>query len=175
MRAILVALLALIPVAPADEPLQPWGSSRHPSDAPKRHVEELTAARHAYSVVQGGTMDGTNCRAPLSVGMSNGPGAEQTWESNRAVRLENAGDTDLVNPWLSNGRNTFRTMDEIVAAAVSPGMTDKEKAYAIWFQQIQHRYHFGAGSGEESGNPVKVFNIYGHNTCGDDSMCLSGL
>ena len=67
MRAMLAALLALIPAAPADEPLQPWGSNHHPTDVPKRHVEELADARHAYAVAQGGTMDGTNCRAPLSV------------------------------------------------------------------------------------------------------------
>ena len=59
-------------------------------------------------------MDGTNCRSPIGVGMMDGPAIEQTWESNRAVRLENVGETDVVNPWLSNGRNSFRTLDEIV-------------------------------------------------------------
>jgi hypothetical protein len=175
MKAWIAVFAFLVPAPPQEKGLEPWGSNHHASDAPKRHVEEVSAARQAYSVVQGGTMDGTNCRAPLSVGMSNGPGSEQTWESNRGVRLENVGETDLVNPWLTNGRNTFRTMEEIVAAAITPGMTDKEKAYAIWFQEIQHRYHFGAGAGQESGDPVKIFNVYGHNTCGDDSMCLSGL
>ena len=34
---------------------------------------------------------------------------EQSWQSNRAVRMENVGQTDLINPWLSNGRNNFRT------------------------------------------------------------------
>jgi hypothetical protein len=176
MRGLLAILLvALCPASGPGDALEPWGSNHHPSDVAKKHVQEVAAAKFSYTVTQGGTMDGTNCRSPLSVGMSNGPGADQTWESNRAVRLENIGDTDVVNPWLSNGRNTFRTMEEIVAAATTPGMTDKEKAYAIWFQEIQHRYHFGAGSGEESGNPVKVFNVYGYNTCGDDSMCISGF
>jgi hypothetical protein len=32
--------------------------------------------------------------------------------------MENLGDTDVVNPWLSNGRNKFRTVEEIVASAV---------------------------------------------------------
>ena len=40
-------------------------------------------------------MDGVNCRSPLGVGMMDGPAIEQTWESNRAVRLENTGDTDV--------------------------------------------------------------------------------
>ena len=159
MRLMLI-LAVLLPVSPPDEN--------------KRHVEEVSAGRHAYSVRQGGTMDGTNCRTPLSVGMSDGPAVEQTWESNRGVRLENAGDTDVVNPWVSNGRNNFRTIDEIVSSAVTPGMTDREKAHALWFQEIRHRYHWG-GDNPELCDPVKVFNVYGHNTCGNDSICLAGL
>jgi hypothetical protein len=156
------------------ETLAPWWTSSHPTDAPKRHVEKIAVGRHVYVVRQGGTMDGTNCRSPLGVGMMDGPAIEQTWESNRAVRLENTGETDVINPWLANGRNGFRTLDEIVASAVKPGMTDREKAHALWFQDICHRYHW-AGDNKELGDPVKVFNIYGHNTCGNDSICLAGL
>jgi hypothetical protein len=152
----------------------PWGLDHHPTDVPKRHVEQIVAGRAAYTVRQGGTMDGTNCRSPVGVGMMDGPAIEQTWESNRSVRLENTGETDVINPWLSNGRNCFRTLGEIVSAAVEPGMTDREKAYALWFQEICHRYHW-AGDNSELGDPVKVFNIYGHNTCGNDSICLAGL
>jgi hypothetical protein len=162
------------PAAGTDETLAPWGENRHPSDVPKRHVEEVTARRHAYGIRHGGTMDGTNCRSPIGVGMMDGPAIEQTWESNRAVRLENVGRSDVVNPWLSNGRNRFRTLDEIVASAVRPRMTDREKAFALWFQEIRHRYH-GSGDNAELGDPVKVFNVYGHNTCGNDSICLAGL
>ena len=79
-----------------------------------------------------------------------------------------------MNPWLSNGRNCFRTLDEIVAGAIKPGMTDKEKALALWFQEIRYRYHFD-GNNAELGDPIKVFNVYGHNTCGNDSVCLAGL
>ena len=43
----------------------------------------------------------------------------------------------------SNGRNNFRTLDEIVASAVTPGMSDREKAMALWFQQVSHRFHRG--------------------------------
>src|SRR5438128_8363984 len=101
-----------------DEPLAPWGANHHATDAPKRHVEQIAAGRHAYAVRQGGTMDGANCRSPVGVGMMDGPAIRQTWESNRAVRLENIGDTDVINPWLSNGRNSFRNLGEIVSSAV---------------------------------------------------------
>ncbi len=159
MRILLISALLL----PASTP-----------DETKRHVEEVASGKHAYTVRQGGTMDGANCRTPLSVGMMDGPAIEQTWESNRAVRLENAGETDVVNPWVSNGRNQFRNIDEIVSSAVSPGMTDREKAHALYFQEIRHRYHW-VGDNPELCDPVKVFNVYGHNTCGNDSICLSGL
>jgi hypothetical protein len=174
MRVLIVILPVLVLAQMPDQPLAPWGSNHHPTDVPKRHIEQIVAARHIYTVQQGGTMDGTNCRSPIGVGMMDGPPIQQTWESNRTVRLENVGEADVVNPWLSNGRNSFRTLDEIVASATVPGMTDREKAFALWFQEIRHRYHW-SGDNAELGDPVKVFNVYGHNTCGNDSICLAGL
>ncbi len=119
-------------------------------------------------------MDGRSCRTPMGVGMNSEGAFFQTWESNRSVRMENVGDTDVVNPWLSNGRNKFRNVAEIVQSAITPDMTDAEKAFALWFQQIQYRHHSG-GDNSELGDPVKVFNIYGYNTCGNDSICLGTL
>jgi hypothetical protein len=171
---IVLALPVLVTGQAVEKPLAPWGSNHHPTDVSRRHVEQISDGRHGYTVRQGGTMDGSNCRSPLGVGMSDGPALQQTWESNRAVRIENVGETNVVNPWLSNGRNGFRTMDEIVSSAVAPGMTDREKAFALYFQEIRHRYHW-AGDNKELGDPVKVFNVYGHNTCGNDSICLAGL
>src|SRR6266849_1902347 len=98
-----------------DMPLAPWRSNHHPTDVSKRHVEEIGSGRHAYAIRQEGTMDGTNCRSPIGVGMMDGPATQQTWESNRSVRMENLGETDVINPWLSNRSNSFRTLDEIVA------------------------------------------------------------
>jgi hypothetical protein len=174
MKSIL-ALLVLLP-APGDETLAPWGTNSHPSDAPKQHREEIVRSGQAYTVLQGGTMDGRNCRSPLGVGMSREGAIEQTWESNRAVRMENVGDTDVVNPWLSNGA-PLRTIDEFIAAAVTPGMTDAEKAMALWQQRIKYRYHdgIGGGSGAEEGDVVKNLHVYGFNTCGPDSMMMSEL
>jgi len=174
MRALIVILTAIIVVQMPERQLAPWASNHHPSDVAKRHVEQVGIGRHTYTVKQGGTMDGTNCRSPIGVGMMDGPAIVQTWESNRSVRLENVGDTDVINPWLSNSKNSFRTLAEIVASAVEPRMTDREKAFALYFQEIRHRYHW-AGDNNELGDPVKVFNVYGHNTCGNDSICLAGL
>jgi hypothetical protein len=176
MRTLLAAVVLL--ATPDEAPPAPWGANRHASDVPKKHVEELSAARHAYVVQQGGTMDGSNCRTPVGVGMSDKT-IEYTWESNRAVRMENTGDTPVINPWLSNGRNNFRSMDEIIASATTPEMSLKDKAQAVWWQHIRQRFHFPAGGnqgqGGETHDPVKVYTIYGSNTCGEDSMMMAGL
>src|SRR5262245_15869220 len=145
---ILLALLALLP-GPGDDVLAPWGANKHASDVPKKHQQDISGGKQEYTIVQGGTMDGRNCRTPIGVGMSREGAIEQTWESNRAVRMENVGDSDVVNPWLSNGQNTFRTFEEFVASAVTPGMSDAEKAMAVWQQRIKYRYHFGAADASE--------------------------
>ncbi|HEY2414842.1 MAG TPA: hypothetical protein VGI40_21535 [Pirellulaceae bacterium] len=163
-------LLLLLPMALCGEELAPWNSNRHASDVPRRHVQDVAAARFEYRVVQSGTMDGRNCRSPQGVWTP----FEQTWESNRSVRLENVGTTDVINPWLSNGRNDFRSVAAIAARAVEPGMTDQEKATALWWQEIQYRFHY-QGDNKELASPVKVLNVYGHNTCGNDSICMAGL
>ena len=170
---IVLAMVSVLGSGAAEGP-SPWSTNTHPSDVPKSHTEEITKAQYKYTVVQGGTMDGRNCRSPMGCGMSQEGAFIQTWESCRSVRMENVGETDLVNPWLSNGRNNFRSVDEIVASAVAPGMTDAEKAFALWFQEIRHRYHSG-GDNNELGDPVKVLNVYGYNTCGNDSISLASL
>ena len=154
----------------ADDALIPWGTNHHKADAAKRHVQEVSASRAEYTVLQGGTMDGENTRSPQGVWQP----FEQTWESNRSVRLENIGESEIVNPWLVSSRGSFRTTQEIVAAAVKPGMSDKEKAHALWWQQIQYRFH-QPGDNDEVMDPVKLLNVYGHNTCGNDSIALAGL
>ncbi len=173
----LVLVLATTSRIIGDDVLHPWSTDTQPADVTKSHVEEVTSpagGTHKYTVLQGGTMDGRNCRSPMGCGIAREGAFLQTWESNRSVRMENVGEADVVNPWLSNGRNNFRSVDEIVSSAVSPDMTDADKAFALWFQEIQYRHHSG-GDNNELGDPVKVFNIYGYNTCGNDSIALATL
>jgi hypothetical protein len=152
--------------------LEPWASKTLPTDVARRHVEDITTASHEYIVVHGGTVDGECCRTPIGCGINREGVIDQSWQSNREVRMENVGTTDVVNPWLSNGRNNFRTLDEIVASAVTPGMSDKEKAISLWLQHISRRFHRG-GYGGNLSDPVLVFNVYGHNVCGQDANLMA--
>src|SRR5438552_10611561 len=126
MQTLILTAAALLPVGAGAENLEPWASKAQPGDVAKRHVEKIGTAEHKYTVVHGGTMDGTNCRSPMGCGMNREGAIEQTWQSNRAVRIENVGQTDIVDPWISNGRSNFRNIKEIVASAVTPGMSDGE-------------------------------------------------
>src|SRR5262245_50734620 len=130
MLAIILAA-ALFTAGDSDAALEPWAAKAQPSDVSKSHIETINTGEHKYIVAHGGTMDGTNCRSPMGCGMNREGAIEQTWQSNRAVRMENVGQTDVVSPWLSNGRNNFRSINEIVAAAVTPEMSDAEKARAL--------------------------------------------
>lgn len=168
---VLVASCLCAGSAGAEEALAPWASDHQPTDVPRKHVQVIAEGSSHYVITQGGTMDGQNCRLPQSAYEA----FQQTWESNRSVRMENIGTADVINPWLSNGRNNFRTLSEIAAAAVQPGMSAGEKAYALWWQEIQYRYHWNNGDNTELCDPVKVFNVYGFNTCGNDSICMAGL
>ena len=170
MRILLWILSILLPVAVCGQELAPWKANRHPTDVARRHVQEIRAGKLVYTVVQGGTMDGRNCRSPQGVWTP----FEQTWESNRSVRMENVGESDVVNPWLVSGDRDLRSVSAVVARAIEPGMSDQEKAMALWWQQVQLRFHY-PGDNRELLSPVKTLNIYGHNTCGNDSICMAGL
>src|SRR5262245_22417244 len=123
---------ALLTAPGVDPSLEPWASKAQPRDVPRSHVETITTGEQKYVVVHGGTMDGTNCRSPMGCGMNREGAIEQTWQSNRAVRMENVGQTDVVDPWLSGGRNKLRKIKEMVGVAGMPGMDVPGKGPAPW-------------------------------------------
>lgn len=97
VAAMIVVASRPLAAAPA---LKPWSTNTHPTDVAKSHVEEIPTGPHQYTIIQGGTMDGRNCRTPMGCGINREGAYVQTWESNRSVRMENVGDNDIVNPWL---------------------------------------------------------------------------
>src|SRR5271169_2504761 len=107
MVAMLLTGAFLLVGAAPDDSLAPWVANHHSTDVSKRHVQAITEGRAEYIVVQGGTMDGRNCQSPQGVWQP----FQQTWESNRSVRVENAGEADVVNPWLVRDRDDFRSVD----------------------------------------------------------------
>ncbi|MEW6356558.1 MAG: putative Ig domain-containing protein [Planctomycetota bacterium] len=140
------------------------------ADDVKTHTETATSNRREYTIEMGGTMDGVNTRTPIGYGVWS-----QAFEPNVSLRMENVGETDVVNPWvIVNGKRNWRTMQDIVAEATAGCKTEKERAVAIWLHEINHRFHWTTGDNENN-DPVKVLNIFGYTLCGNDAHVISDL
>ena len=136
----------------------------------KTHIETITTALHTYTIGVEGTMDGTNTRDPIGYG-----NYQQAWETNLSVRLENMGDEVLKNPWITvNGKRHWRSIEDILAEILDDGMSEAEKARAIWEFARKHRYHFTTGD-DEVKDTVKMLNVYGYTLCWDEAYTVSNL
>ncbi|MFH1567199.1 MAG: hypothetical protein ABIL09_04305 [Gemmatimonadota bacterium] len=136
----------------------------------RTHRQSVTAARHRYTVRVDGTADGESARDPVGYGHWG-----QAWENNLSLRLENTGDTAVVNPRLVvNGRRRWHSVPAILGEVLAPGMTDAEKARAIWEFARRHRYHATTGD-DEVKDTVKMLNVYGYTLCWDEAYTVSNL
>lgn len=113
---------------------EPWASNTDPSDRPKSHVQEVTTVPFTYNITQGGTIDGKMCTTLPGVWQP----YEQTWESNRSVRMENVAEAKVINPWLNIGPIDFFSQQTIANSVVEGLSTDREKAWAIFYFYITH-------------------------------------
>jgi hypothetical protein len=145
------------------------------ADTERHHEESVDSSPHEFTLYLGGTVDGENSRDPIVY-----DAWKQGFEPMRVVRLENVGDTDVVNPWvLVNGKRNWRTAADIAHEALSAygdpqRMTDAEKVRAIWDFQLHHRFHATTGDLEVR-DPVKLYNVYGYALCGDNAPVLADL
>jgi hypothetical protein len=145
-------------------------------DTSREHAEAVASPGHRFEVVMGGVLDGTNTLGPMGY-----VAPVQAFEPMRSVRLENTGDTDLVNPWVAvNGKRRWRSARDIVREAletygVPSRMSDRDKARAIYEYQRRHRFHATTGDYAENRDPVKVYNVYGYTLCGDEAPVLADL
>jgi hypothetical protein len=158
-------------VAQSKGAFEPWTSNTDPTDIPKRHVEDVTTAPFTYTIRQGGTMDGKMCTTLPGVWEP----YEQTWESSRSIRMENIGAANVINPWLKTGPVDFFSQQTIANSVVEGLSTEREKALAIFYFYITHRYHKGNGDNGAQGDVSQAINVFGFNTCGNSTLCLSDL
>jgi hypothetical protein len=149
----------------------PWASNIEPTDVPKSHIQNITSAPFTYSITQGGTMDGKMCTTLPGVWEP----YEQIWESNRSIRMENVGTSNVINPWLKIGPMDFFSQQTIANSVVKGLSTEREKALAIFYFYITHRYHKGNGDNTAQGDVSQAINVFGFNTCGNSTLCISDL
>jgi hypothetical protein len=94
----------------------------------------------------------------------------------RFLTIRNIGQTPVVNPRLNINGRTWRSTPEIVAQVVKPGMTDEQKARALWSFARDYYYHWWpATTGLDARDPVKLFAGYGYGFCSDNANALAVL
>jgi hypothetical protein len=125
-----------------------------PDDRPQEQTVTLSESPGAYTLKVAGEVDDSLTRDPVGYAAY-----QQGWQLNRFVRLENLGETDVINPWLSlNGRPRWGTTAEIAAAAVGAYTEDRDRARAIWEFTRRQRFHATTWDAEVQ-DPVKTFNV----------------
>ena len=150
---------------------EPWASKSDPADITKHDVQDITTSLFTYTITQGGTMDGKMCTTLPGVWEP----YEQTWESNRSLRMENIGPANVINPWLTIGPIDYFSQQTIAKSVVQGLSTEREKALALFYFYITHRYHKGNGDNTAQGDVSQAINVFGFNTCGNSTLCLSDL
>ncbi|MBI4622953.1 MAG: transglutaminase domain-containing protein, partial [Verrucomicrobia bacterium] len=98
---------------------------------------------------------------------------------NRSITIANVGADPVVNPRLiANGRRNWFSTADILAGIVTPGMSDRDKALAIWRFLVDNRYHDAPAHQDiEMHDPVRFLNVYGYGFCDDSAtnfMVLAG-
>ncbi len=174
MRALLSASLILYGLTSAalgavtGEPKKPYVDRE--DDKPRVHTEVITAGSHEYTIEFRGTVDGTMTRMPIGYAAF-----VQGWQPNRSVTIENIGQADVKNPWLTvNGRGDWRTLESIVAEATRGWTTPADRARAIWEFVRRRRFHACTWDGECS-DAIKALNVYGYTLCGNQARVIKDL
>ena len=111
LSVVLVAAMAALASGAVQGPI---GAPRAdlPGDRPQQQAVTVREAEKEYTLTVAGAVDGVMTRMPVSY-----KAYVQGWQPNVATRIENAGETDVVNPWLTvNGRGDWRTIASIVVS-----------------------------------------------------------
>ena len=81
---------------------------------------------------------------------------------------------ELVSPWVTTDRTVdCSSYESIVKDVIKTGMTDEQKAIAMYDFFRQMVYHYM--NTPESRNPIKNINVIGYTLCGSQGTCMKGL
>jgi len=81
---------------------------------------------------------------------------------------------EVRGPWVTSDRTVdCSSYETMLAGVLKPGMTDEQKAIALYDFYRQTVYHYQ--NMPESRNPVKCINAIGNTLCGSQATCMKGL
>ena len=83
--------------------------------------------------------------------------------------LRNLGTETVIDPRITvNGRKDWFSIDSMLGEILEPGMSDRDKAIAIWRFVVENRSHEQPVHDHvEAHDPVRFFNVYGYGFCDD--------
>ena len=152
--------------------------------APREKRVTVTKKRQEFAVTMGGYLDESNsvtmgpevyCPGPNS----SMPPYDQAFEPNLYVTIENAGETDLINPWVvANGQRDWWSVETMVREVVGKrALTEAEKMMAVWKFVVDEVYDSRCGLSwfDDLSDPVKLFNVYGFEGCVGYAVATSRL
>jgi len=148
------------------------------ANAVKEHSEQITKGQQTYQIKVGGTLDEFNTAQYIET-YHNNMRLESKFQPNKYLIIENIGNTDIVNPRIViNGRRNWFSADDILAGIFKQGMSDAEKAMAIYAFLASHEVQGhendrrpgpevpddnsnpSRNDFKERANPVKAVNFY---------------
>jgi hypothetical protein len=154
-----------------------------PREKEKELVREITASRAEYSIELGGTLDSFNTAQykPL-------PGANVIelpgFQPNVMLAIENTGQRNVVNPRIVvNDRHDWFSIDTLVAEVARPGMSDREKALAVFEVFRDNFYHTNAPMiwpergllSSHSYDPIKHLNWQENTGCSCMAIAMASV
>ncbi len=147
-------------------------------DGSFQYVNDIIDTSVNYDIDVEGTLDGWNT-AEFAETYDGNYFMQSKFEPNESLVIENMGTTDLVNPRIViNNRRRYYSVKEILSGIVKPGMSDEEKAqaiYAFWSDYETQGHHNSLKPGPpypeiiappsastfgERADPVKALNSY---------------
>lgn len=150
------------------QPKRPYED--HPDDQPRTHTAIITEAPHSYDISFQGTVDGRMTRSPIGYGAFT-----QGWQPNRSVVIENLGDDDVVNPWITvNGRIRPRNLQEYADLVAQPYEADADRARALWEFHRRHRFHATTWCRDNT-DAIKILHVYGYSLCGNEAQVMNDI
>lgn len=91
-----------------------------------------------------------------------------------ACCIASAAGAHVKSPWVTTDRTVdCSSYETIVKGVIKPGMTEEEKALAMYDFYRQMIYHYR--NLPESRDPVKCINVIGNTLCGSQATCMKGL
>lgn len=164
----LLSSVSLVDAAIQGAPSKPWPALS--GDIERSQEIQILSNHSDYEITVNGRIDGSMTRMPQGC-YAPQPG----WQPDRFIRMENIGETDIVNPWITvNGRGDYRTLDLMLSEAVQGCVSARDSARAIWEWTCARRFH-GYTFDKEVYDAVKAFHVYGYTLCSNQAHILADL